>query len=184
MCEPATLTAIAIGAATGAAGAAITGGDPLQGAIMGGITGGFTGGLSPSMGVEAAANPFVGIWGTTGTMSTIGSTLGASTAFSTTFGMSAAQALGIGVTGLATSVASGLLMPKQQDYSQYYNQAGSNPIAYNTQQNIVTGSGGRQAAAVLASEIKQAKKVRQRQAEEATGFGLGMDLAGTGLQIA
>ena len=91
---------------------------------------------------------------------------------------------GFGATSLASSVALGMLTPQQQDYSQYYNQAGFDPIAYNTQQSVVTGSGGRQAAAVLASEIKQAKKVRQRQAEEATGFGLGMDLAGTGLQIA
>ena len=170
MCEPIS-AGIAIGAATGAAGAAITGGDPLQGAIMGGITGGFTGGL--------------GGFGGGGTLASIGQSLGATPGiFINSFSLNTAALAGFGATSLASSVALGMLTPQQQDYSQYYNQAGSNPIAYNTQQNIVTGSGGRQAAAVLASEIKQAKKVRQRQAEEATGFGLGMDLAGTGLQIA
>ncbi len=57
------------------------------------------------------------------------------------------------------------------------------PQPYNTQHTKVTGSGGRQAAAVLASEIKQAKSLRQRQAG-AEDYGLGMDMAGTGLQIA
>ena len=183
MCEPATLTAMAIGAGVGAAGAAATGGDVLQGALFGAATGAFTGGLSPSMGASAAANPFVGVCGTTGSMSYIGSTLGASTAFSATFGMSAAQALGLGVTGLATSVASGLLMPQQQDYSQYYNQAGSNPIAYNTQQSVVTGSGGRQASALLAEEIKRAKTRRAAQADVGD-IDLATSLSNTGLQIA
>jgi hypothetical protein len=57
------------------------------------------------------------------------------------------------------------------------------PQAYNTQHTKVTGSGGRQAAAVLASEIKQAKKLRQRQAG-AEDYGLGMATTGTGLQLA
>ena len=96
------------------------------------------------------------------------------------FAATAASPLSIGLSAAAGSLMN---MP-QQDYSQYYNQAGFDPISYNTQQSVVTGSGGRQAAAVLASEIKQAKKARQRQAEEATDFGLGVDLAGTGLQIA
>ena len=185
MCEPATLTAMAIGAGVGAAGAAATGGGVLQGALFGAATGAFTGGLSPSMGASAAANPFVGVWGTTGSMSYIGSTLGASTAFSATFGMSAAQALGLGVTGLATSVASGLLMPQQQDYSQYYQGAygSSNPIAYNTQQSVVTGSGGRQASALLAEEIKRAKTRRAAQADVGN-IDLATSLSNTGLQIA
>ena len=54
---------------------------------------------------------------------------------------------------------------------------------YSSQHATVTGSGGRQAAAVLASEIKQARSLRQRQAEVAD-YGLGMDVTGTGLQIA
>ena len=181
MCPP-VATSMAIGAATGALGAAITGGDPLQGAIMGGITGGISGGLSPAMGASAAANPYVGVWGTTGTMSTIGSTLGVGTAFNTTFGMSAAQAVGMGITGLAGSVATGYLMPKQQDYSQYY-QGAYNPIAYNTQQSQITGSGGRQAPALLAAEIKRANKRREGQATQGE-LGLATSLSNTGLQIA
>jgi len=165
MCEPVTLTGIAVGAGIGATTSAITGGDPLQGAILGGAAGGFFPG---SFGVSATA---------------FGPQL-AST-FVTGFGSSIALG-GLGTAagvGLAGGYTMNTLFPQQQDYSQYYNQAGSNPIAYNTQQSVVTGSGGRQAAAVLASEIKQAKKVRQRQAE-VEDFGLGVDLAGTGLQIA
>ena len=160
MCDP---TGIAIGAAIGAATSAATGGDPLQGAILGGATGGF----------------FPGSVGVTG--STLACTGTKVAIVPTISGAGVATAAGVGLLG---GVAQQALLPQQQDYSQYYNQAGFDPISYNTQQSVVTGSGGRQAAAVLASEIKQAKKVRQRQAEEATGFGLGMDLAGTGLQIA
>jgi hypothetical protein len=57
------------------------------------------------------------------------------------------------------------------------------PQAYNTQHTKVTGSGGRQAAAVLAEEMKKAKSLRQRQSGVAD-YGLGMDVTGTGLQIA
>ena len=175
MCPP-VATSMAIGAATGALGAAITGGDPLQGALMGGITGGIGSQFLP------AVNPYVGVWGTTGTLSAIGSTLGVGTAFNTTFGMSAAQAVGMGITGLAGSVATGYLMPKQQDYSQYY-QGAYNPIAYNTQQSQITGSGGRQAPALLAAEIKRAKKRREGQAAQGE-LGLATSLSNTGLQIA
>jgi len=167
MCEPISM-GIAIGAATGAVGAAITGGDPLQGAVMGGITGGFTGGLSPeSLGMTQGLDMF------------------ATTGFNTAMGWGvsyAGLATAAGI-GLATSVGSGLLMPKQQDYSQYYNQAGSNPIAYNTQQSVVTGSGGRQASANLAAEIKRAKTRRAAQADVGN-IDLATSLSNTGLQIA
>lgn len=159
MCDP---TGIAVGAAIGAATSAATGSDPLQGAILGGATGGFFPGSVGVTGTQLA-------W--TGTRVAIVPTIS---------GTGVATAAGV---GLAAGVAQQALFP-QQDYSQYYNQAGFDPIAFNTQQSVVTGSGGPQAAAVLASEIKQAKKARQRQAEEATDFGLGVDLAGTGLQIA
>ena len=167
MCDP---TGIAVGAAIGAATSAATGSDPLQGAILGGATGGFFPG---SVGVNPILGPTLPGASSLG----VGVSL---TGAGTVTGIGVAQATGV---GLAAGVARQAFFP-QQDYSQYYNQAGFDPIAFNTQQSVVTGSGGRQAAAVLASEIKQAKKVRQRQAEEATGFGLGMDLAGTGLQIA
>ena len=175
MCPP-VATSMAIGAATGALGAAITGGDPLQGALMGGVTGGISGGLLPTPGGLGFESPF-----TTGFVSNIGSPF-ASTVFSSTFGMSAAQAVGMGITGLAGSVATGYLMPKQQDYSQYY-QGAYNPIAYNTQQSQITGSGGRQAPALLAAEIKRAKKRREGQAAQGE-LGLATSLSNTGLQIA
>ena len=172
MCDPVIGTAMAIGAATGAAGAAITGGDPLQGAVFGAATGAFTGGtLTPSLGPTS-----------TGFFSTLGSGLG-STAYMGSLGMSAAQAWGIGIAGLATSIGSGLLMPQQQDYSQYYQQTAFDPIAYNTQQSVVTGSGGRQASANLAEEIKRAKKRRAAQADVGD-IDLATSLSNTGLQIA
>ena len=105
--------------------------------------------------------------------------MSATTAF--TASSTALAATGGAIIGAATqSVLGPIFAPPE---FPTYNQAGFNPIAYNTQQSVVTGSGGPQAAAVLASEIKQAKKVRQRQAE-VEDFGLGVDLAGTGLQIA
>ena len=162
MCHPVAI-AVGIGAATGAAGAAITGGDPLQGAILGGITGGLTYGISPTS------------FGATGMFHEVGMTLGASPFY--------ASAVGFGATGLAGSIGMGLLTPQQQDYNQNLTGMPYTPQAYSSQHATVTGSGGRQAAAVLASEIKQAKSLRQRQAEVAD-YGLGMDVAGTGLQIA
>ena len=73
------------------------------------------------------------------------------------FAAASASPMSIGLSAAAGSLMS---MP-QQDYSQYYNQlAGSDPIAYNTQQSVVTGSGGRQASANLAEEIKRAKTRR------------------------
>ena len=172
MCDPVIGTAMAIGAATGAAGSALTGGDPLQGALFGAATGAFTGGtLTPSLGPTS-----------TGFFSTLGSGLG-STTYMGSLGMSAAQAWGIGIAGLATSVGTGLLIPQQQDYSQYYQQTAFDPIAYNTQQSVVTGSGGRQASALLAEEIKRAKKRRAAQADIGD-IDLATSLSNTGLQIA
>jgi len=172
MCEPISI-GIAIGAAVGAAGAAVTGGDPLMGALMGGVTGGVTGGMG-----GLGAGSF---------SSTVGGNLGfsTSTSFINAIGSSVTQA---GVAGFtAMSAGGGLLMgmlsPQQQDYNRSATALPWGPQAYNTQHTKVTGSGGRQAAAVLASEIKQAKSLRKRQAEVAD-YGLGMDMAGTGLQIA
>ena len=85
--------------------------------------------------------------------------------------------------GLAGGMAMNLLSPQQQNYNLANTGMPYTPQAYSSQHSTVTGSGGRQAAAVLASEIKQAKSLRKRQAE-VTDFGLGMDMAGTGLQIA
>jgi len=168
MCHP-----IVIGAAIGAATSAITGGDPLMGAVMGGIGGAF---LPPG-----SMNILTGEVVSTGLMSDIGGSL-----FSTTIGsmgVSAAQVAGMGAVGLAGGMAMNMLTPQQQSYNQNLTGMPYTPQAYSSQHATVTGSGGRQAAAVLASEIKQAKSLRQRQAGVAD-YGLGMDMAGTGLQIA
>ena len=175
MCEPISI-GIAIGAATGAIGAAVTGGDPLMGALMGGITGGITGGMG---GLDPG-----------GMMGSIGTGLGIPGGQMLTtplmgFGhMSTASLGGFMATSLAGSIGMGMLTPQQQSAHQNLTGMQYTPQAYNTQHTKVTGSGGRQAAAVLASEIKQAKSLRKRQAEASADYGLGMDMAGTGLQIA
>lgn len=164
---------IAIGAATGAVSSAITGGNVLEGALMGAVMGGVTGGMG---GLGAGG---------------LSSGLGSSVGFSTTAGLfnsaglmvaSNAAMAGSAILGLGGSVAMGYLTPKQQDYSQYY-QGAYNPIAYNTQQSQITGSGGRQAPALLAAEIKRAKKRREGQAAQGE-LGLATSLSNTGLQIA
>ena len=167
MCEPVILTSMAIGAATGAVGAAVTGGDVLQGAFMGGITGAVTGGMLPDPGFSS-----------TGFLSNLGNTFGASTTISSTFGMSAAQAVGMGISGLATSIGTGLLMPQAQSFANPYlpNQA------YNTPEHQITGSGGRQAPAVLAEQIKNVKQRRAKQ-EDQGDLGL-TTIQDTGLQFA
>ena len=164
MCDPVTLTGIAIGAAVGATTSAVTGQDPLMGALMGGAMGGFFPG---SFGVSATA--------------TIGPNIGISTGLGANIalgGVASATAM-----GLAGGMAMNMLTPQQQDYNQNLTGMPYTPQAYSSQHTKVTGSGGRQAAAVLASEIKQAKSLRQRQAG-AEDYGLGMDMAGTRLQIA
>ncbi len=166
MCPP-VATSMAIGAATGALGAAITGGDPLQGALMGGVTGGIGG--------------YMGGMTSSSMMGGFGDFLGVAPGF-TWQGMSTQALAGSFVAGLGGSVAMGYLTPKQQDYSQYY-QGAYNPIAYNAQQSQITGSGGRQAPALLASEIKRAKKRREGQAAQGE-LGLATSLSNTGLQIA
>ena len=170
MCEPVTLTGIAIGAAVGATTSAITGQDPLMGALMGGAMGGF----------------FPGSFGVGGSISgPVGGGFGLSGAINTGFGSSIAFG-GLGsatAMGLAGGMAMNMLTPQQQSYNQNLTGMPYTPQAYSSQHATVTGSGGRQAAAVLASEIKQAKSLRQRQAGVAD-YGLGMDVAGTGLQIA
>tara|TARA_R100001530_G_scaffold3820_2_gene5484 strand:+ start:12343 stop:12867 length:525 start_codon:yes stop_codon:yes gene_type:complete len=174
MCDPISI-GIAIGAATGAAGAAITGGDVLQGALLGGITGGFTGGM--------------GGLGAGSTASSLGGSLGASTStsFINAVGSSVTQAgaLGFGVMSLGGSVAMGQLFPQGQEASAYDQSAYSyNPIVYNSLHNQVTGSGGAQASAVLAMEIKKAKSNRQKQQDTGDTYVNTESFANTGLQLA
>ena len=172
MCEPISI-GIAIGATTGAISSAVTGGDILQGALFGAVTGAVTGGMG-GLGAGSTASSFGGMLGAS-----------TSTSFINAVGSSVTQAgaLGFGAMSLGGGLAMGMLSPQQQNYNLGATGLPYGPQAYSSQHTKVTGSGGRQAAAVLASEINQAKKLRQRQAE-ATDFGLGVDLAGTGLQIA
>jgi len=170
MCDPVTWTAIAIGAGVGAATSAATGGNVLQGALLGGITGwimpgglGVTGSLTTS-GWNAATSSFV-----TGFGSTI--------------------ALGGVATAAGIGLAGGYLMnamtPQTPDYSQFgYGAQPYEPQGFSSQHATVTGSGGRQAAAVLAEEIKRSRTLRQRQQEETTAYNVAGELASTGLQIA
>ena len=165
MCHP-----IIIGAAIGAATSAITGNDPLLGAVLGGVTAGMGGtfGLGPES------------WGASAFVDTAVNT----TMFGLPAGVTAGGMIGMAATGLAGSIGLGMLTPQQQDYNLANTGMPYTPQAYSSQHSTVTGSGGRQAAAVLASEIKQAKSLRKRQAEASADYGLGMDMAGTGLQIA
>ena len=96
------------------------------------------------------------------------------------YAVTGGSAMSIGLSTAAGSLVT--MSPQTPDYSQF--GYGAQPYETSSQHRQVTGSGGRQAAAVLASEIKQAKSLRKRQAEASEGFGLDMDLAGTGLQIA
>ena len=174
MYEPFSI-GIAIGASVGAIGAAATGGDVLKGALMGGIMGGVTGGMG-GLGAGSTAATFGGNLGTQSFFQSMNMMLPAT--------LSSQAMVGMATMGLAGSVAMGMMTPQTPDYSQFgYGAQPYEPQGYSSQHAQVTGSGGRQAAAVLASEIKQAKSLRKRQAEVAD-YGLGMDVAGTGLQIA
>ena len=159
MCNP-----IAVGVAVGAGSAALQGGD-MQDIVMGAAFGAAGAGIASGE-VAGFGQVFSSIPGQvlTGAAST------------------AITGAGIGATVGSFVTGSGMFaQPEFPTYATPYQTA--QVQQFNSQQNTITGSGGRQAAAVLASEIKQAKKVRQRQ-EEVADFGLGMDLAGTGLQIA
>ena len=172
MCNPVIWAGMAIGAAVGAATSAATGGNVLQGALLGGVMGGFTAGMgaggSFGLGLESWG---AGLGGWGANVLTAGVTYG---------GMA-----GFAATGLVGSIAMGLLTPKTPDYSQFgYGAQPYEPQGYSYQHATVTGSGGRQAAAVLAQEIKKSRTLRQRQQEETTAYNVAGELASTGLQIA
>jgi hypothetical protein len=166
MCDPTgIMIGMAIGAATGAAGAAITGQDVMTGALMGGIMGGVTGGFFPgSVGVTPGLDMLPGAGF---------QMMGAGVSYG---GMATAGAI-----GLAGSVAKGILMPEPEYSSEAYDYS---PIAYNNMENQVTGSGGHQASAVLASEIKRAKAKRAKP-KESSGASINTEsFANSGLQLA
>ena len=166
MCEPVTLTAIAIGASVGAGTAAATGGDPLMGAVMGGATGAF---MPGGVGVSATAfGPQLAGTFVTG--------LGSSVALG-----GVATAAGVGLLG--GKLLNPMLNPQTPDYSGY------TPVSqyaqqYNSQQIATTGSGGRQASASLAEAIQRSK---QRKLSQEDVGDLSIDtsaFASTGLQLA
>jgi len=166
MCEPVTLTAIAIGAGVGATTAAATGGDPLMGAVLGGATGAF---MPGGVGVSATAfGPQLA--------GTVVTGFGSSVALG-----GVATAAGVGLLG--GKLLNPILNPKTPDYSGY------TPVSqyaqqYNSQQIETTGSGGRQATASLAEAIQRS---RQRKLSQEDVGDLSIDtsaFASTGLQLA
>ena len=170
MCEPVTLTAMAIGATTGAIGAAATGQDVFRGMLMGGIMGAVTGGM--------------GGLGASGINATVGSALTSPGVFTMIGGtaISNAAMAGMAVTSLAGSVAMGMMSPQQEYTAEAWDYS---PIAYNSQENQVTGSGGNQAAAVLSDEIKRANSKRAKQAQPKQDSYVNTEsFANTGLQLA
>ena len=170
MCDPVTLTAIAIGAGVGAGTAAATGGDPLMGALIGGATGAF----------------FPGGVGVTGSVTTAGfnsATSSVVTGFGSTVALGGvASAAGMGLA--AGSILNPMLNPP--DYTGYTpaaQQVGQQQ-QFNSQQIATTGSGGRQASASLAEAISRSKKRKLSQADVGD---LSIDtssFASTGLQFA
>ena len=169
MCEPVTLTAIAVGASIGAATSAATGGDPLMGALMGGATGAF----------------FPGGVGVTGSVTTAGfnsATSSVVTGFGSTIALGGvAQAAGVGL--LSGKLLNPILNPKTPDYSGY-TPASQYAQQFNSQPSTVTGSGGRQASASLAEAIQRSK---QRKLTQEDVGDLSIDtsaFASTGLQLA
>lgn len=168
MCEPVTLTAMAIGATVGAVGAAATGGNVLQGALLGGITG--------------AIMP--GGVGVTGSLTTAGWN-SATNALVTGFGSTIAMG-GVG-TALGVSLAGGMLMnsmrPPQVGYTPAAQVSQAQTLNMNT--NVATtGSGGRQAATSLAAAISRTKKRKLTQDDIGD---LSLDTSSftnTGLQLA
>jgi hypothetical protein len=174
MCDPVTLTAIAIGAGVGAGTAAATGGDPLMGALIGGATGAFMpGGVGVTAG-NVGTSGFIG--GATAGSNTLVTGLGANVALG-----GVASAAGTGL--VAGSILNPMLNPP--DYSGY-TPAGQQVAQqqFNSQQIATTGSGGRQASASLAEAIKRSK---QRKLSQEDVGDLSIDtssFAPTGLQFA
>ena len=141
-----------------------------------------TGNKYLDVGLSVALGAVTGGLGLSTTATNIGLDVFGTVLANVPFTAMSAGAVGGAVIGLGTGVLRAALTPKQQDYSQYY-QGAYNPIGYNAQQSQITGSGGRQAPALLAAEIKRAKKRREGQAAQGE-LGLATSLSNTGLQIA
>ena len=144
---------------------------------MGGVTGGMggfaVGGTASTIGTTLGGQGLL-----QGATQATGAALGAGLFGS---GVSSAAALGYGAMSLAGSVAMGMMSPQQEYNTQAYDYS---PIAYNNMENQVTGSGGAQASAVLASEIKKAKSNRKKQESTGDTYVNTESFANTGLQLA
>ena len=93
------------------------------------------------------------------------------------------SAFTIGATSATIgSMAGELISPPKAYTAEAYDY---NPIAFNSQENQVTGSGGSQAAAVLSSEIKRVKAKRVKQAQPKQDSYVNTEsFANSGLQLA
>lgn len=98
--------AMLIGAAVGGGSAAITGGDPLKGALLGGLTGGVGAGVAPALGGTAGALPGA----VTPAATTAAVTPAATTAAGTAAGAGSA---GISALPLGTEQAAANIMSQQ-----------------------------------------------------------------------
>jgi len=166
MCEP----TFWIGMAIGAASSAMQGGD-FGDIVLGGVIGGVGGYIGGGMGgFVSGGEVFAGSL--------------AQGTFALAPGIAAAAQGGF-LASTVGSMAMGTGMFAQPDYSQFgYGAQPYEPQGFSSQHATVTGSGGRQAAAVLAQEIKRSRTLRQRQQEETTAYSVAGELASTGLQIA
>ena len=93
--------AMLLGAAMGGGSAAITGGDPLKGALLGGLTGGVGSGIGGALG--GAAGTTAGTLGTEAALTGTGLTAGATPAM-TTAGSSIGSGFGNSLAGFDTGV--------------------------------------------------------------------------------
>lgn len=154
MCDP---TGIAIGAAIGAATSAATGQDPLMGAVLGGATGG----ISP---------------GSVGVQNFLGPTLTGAPLAATISASGVGMAAGLGLAG---GFVMNQIAPKPYEYPSDY---GSQQIQQaQTSPHKITGSGGAQASALLASEIQRVKRTRAKTQTSALNT---QAFQTTGLQLA
>jgi|21_taG_2_1085346.scaffolds.fasta_scaffold00098_26 hypothetical protein len=136
---------------------------------IGAATGGFGVSAAGSGGLFSTASAHVG--------SSIFSTLGWTSAT-----LVPQAALGGAILGGVGSMAMSALMPQQPaeyPYPQYEQEP-----TYHSQQNQITGSGGAQAPAYLAKEMKRIKTAKNKEQPRATSSINTETFSGTGLQIA
>lgn len=142
---------------------------------IGVAVGAATGGLSAPLTVGAGGTLVPTL------TSTIGSTITGLGATSITSSLVGGAVLG-GVGSAAFGAIAPSLFPKQPEYNtQDY---GYSPIQYNSQQNTITGSGGAQASALLASEIQRVQRTRRGEEITNTSALNTQPFQTTGLQLA